>query len=301
MEQAEQLFAASTTVDYSARPILLFYGLSQAGRAVAAASTSAGSQEWRLSKHGIEARNLPQKPLYKVTVADQGWGSFTQLAALLDSGSLPKGAPLGDIWATLPDIASIGLGTADHKPKPALRFSAEDDSHSKYQGAMVGWVRGVPWPSNSWPTEPEIIDYLSTYPTLAGSDKPNLSHRHEVDPDALGHTRHDPYDKIADFLRAWPLPPGLDPWDGRTVPYRGDDDRWAFPVLGGSDRPLHPLLAWWAVLFALSMLARYEPASWTEHLDVDSSPDAVALETALERALDTCPELILQTMRRVSR
>jgi hypothetical protein len=85
-----------------------------------------------------------------------------------------------------------------------------------------------------------------------------------------------------------------------TWPYRGDDERYVYPVLGGSDVPLYPLLVWWSVLFALSMLARYEPASWTKLLDVDSSPDAVPLEALLNEALDTCPQLILHAIRGVS-
>jgi len=85
-----------------------------------------------------------------------------------------------------------------------------------------------------------------------------------------------------------------------TQPYRADNDRWAFPALDGGSQPLHPLLAWWALLHALSMLARYEPASWTTHLNVDTSPTGVALETALGHALDTCPVLILRAIEEVS-
>lgn len=48
------------------------------------------------------------------------------------------------------------------------------------------------------------------------------------------------------------------------------------------------------------MLARYEPGIWTAYLAVDSSPAAVPLETALARALDTCPQLIWQAIRAVS-
>jgi hypothetical protein len=51
------------------------------------------------------------------------------------------------------------------------------------------------------------------------------------------------------------------------------------PTVAGYDRPLHPLLAWWAVLFCLSMLARYQPGEWVSHIDVNTSPYAVALET----------------------
>jgi hypothetical protein len=37
-------------------------------------------------------------------------------------------------------------------------------------------------------------------------------------------------------------------------------------------------MAWWAVLFTLSMLARYQPAEWATHVDVDTSSHAVPIE-----------------------
>jgi hypothetical protein len=111
-------------------------------------------------------------------------------------------------------------------------------------------------------------------------------------------------------MRCWPRPGPIDPAkpvmtfledfeDRLTLPYLGDDDRWVFPALGGGKTALYPLLAWWALLFALSMLARYEPASWTGHLDVDASPNTVPLESALGHALDACPQLILYAIRAV--
>ena len=84
-------------------------------------------------------------------------------------------------------------------------------------------------------------------------------------------------------------------------PYTNNDDLWLFPAMGGAALPLHPLLSWWALLFALSMLARYESASWISHLDIDASPDAIKLRTALDLALDTCPQLVLAAIRSVSR
>jgi hypothetical protein len=87
----------------------------------------------------------------------------------------------------------------------------------------------------------------------------------------------------------WSIPPGADIdafASSITLPYRGDDERYVYPALGGATMPLHPLLAWWAILFTLSMLARYEPAAWMKHISVDSSPDAVPLKNALDRGLD---------------
>ena len=103
--------------------------------------------------------------------------------------------------------------------------------------------------------------------------------------------------------RAWTLSDSDDPGKFRsrhTRPYLGDDDRYIFPSIGGDQQALHPLLAWWAILFALSMLARYQPDTWTDYLDIDKSP-AVPVETLLDRALLTCPELLLHAIRSVSR
>ena len=79
-----------------------------------------------------------------------------------------------------------------------------------------------------------------------------------------------------------------------TLPYLGG--RWLFPDVAGTGRPLHPLLAWWCVLLALSMLARYQPAEWASHIDVDASPHAVPLERLLTAALTTVPTLISETL-----
>jgi len=103
--------------------------------------------------------------------------------------------------------------------------------------------------------------------------------------------------------RAWTLSDSDDPGKFRsrhTRPYLGDDDPYIFPSIGGDQQALHPLLAWWAILFALSMLARYQPDTWTDYLDIDQSP-AVPVETLLDRALLTCPELLLHAIRSVSR
>jgi len=51
-------------------------------------------------------------------------------------------------------------------------------------------------------------------------------------------------------------------------------------------------MIWWAILYALSMLARYAPEAWAKVIDVDMSADAVAVEFMLEEALSVIPEAI---------
>ncbi|KOG74492.1 hypothetical protein ADK77_05140 [Streptomyces antibioticus] len=76
------------------------------------------------------------------------------------------------------------------------------------------------------------------------------------------------------------------------------------PVLPAGPAPmkreLHPLMVWWAVLYTLSMLARYEPATWSTLISVDNSQHAVAIERLLERAINHVPVLIADTIDEVS-
>jgi len=286
LEQAEQLFRAAVEVAPTSRPILLFYGLSQAGRAVAASSKAAGTANWELRGHGIKATELDRPALHKVVIRNAGGGSFTQLASLLASGSLPSSVTLGSVWATIPDLGRHPLTSGAAAYKTFLHIRAIRDDGNQ----VVGWVGGLPWRFTTPYTESDIASYLDAYPTLAGSGP------------IAGDIVREEETHTARIQRTWPpQPDGMDAFVLRsTTAYRGDDDRQVFPALGGNTRPLHPLLAWWAVLFALSMLARYEPAAWTTHLSVDSSADAVPLETILDRALETCPELILHTIRSVA-
>ena len=309
LEQAEQLFRAAEEIGYAARPILLFYGLSQAGRAIAAACNACMS-DWRLSGHGITVRNITvnnlsrQSPLHDVKVADKGSGSFTQLAPMLNSGTLPNGATLGQIWSTIPGLADRPLPNSSGQ-FPPLRFV--DNVHIQKFGTPLqeihGSIGGLPIQLSS-AVDPwrAVQQFLDAYPSLMGSAPSPLC----SDAAILEYTNA----PTMKAIRSWLWPGSIDPSESasasrefvnsRTVPYLGEDDRWIFPALGGSTTPLHPLLAWWALLYALSMLARYEPDSWTVHLTIDTSPTAVPLETALARALDTCPQLIWHAIRAVS-
>ena len=84
-----------------------------------------------------------------------------------------------------------------------------------------------------------------------------------------------------------------------TTRYRMSD-LYVFPAVGANKDCLHPFMAWWAVLFALSMLARYHPEAWADHIAVDSSKVAVAIEHLLNEALTAVPELLLRTIMDVS-
>jgi hypothetical protein len=56
-------------------------------------------------------------------------------------------------------------------------------------------------------------------------------------------------------------------------------------------------MTWWAILFLLSTLARYEPAGWSTFLDNDRSVIATELQGALDLALDRLPLLLVDALR----
>jgi hypothetical protein len=78
--------------------------------------------------------------------------------------------------------------------------------------------------------------------------------------------------------------------------YRLVGRRWLRPAVIANSEPPSPLLTWWVILFALSVLARYHPVAWAEALNVDSSPVAVALERAMRKAIDALPQLVAEAV-----
>ena len=244
------MFTAAEEIGYASRPILLFYGLSQAGRAIAAASAKADNNNFKLTGHGITTPNLDQRPaLHELIVIDHGAGSFTQLAPLLQSGSLPRGEPLGQIWAVIPDLLGQPLASTTGY-LPPLRFEAAMVLEAGTQQQVIhGSVHGLP-ARLSVAADPKqaVVEFLSSYPSLTGSGESHL---------ADGIMLNDRHTGTGWVMRAWPSPPNpADPAeytalvenfeDRCTLPYRGDDDRWVFPALGGDTTALHPLLVWWA-------------------------------------------------------
>lgn len=84
-------------------------------------------------------------------------------------------------------------------------------------------------------------------------------------------------------------------FESRLPTYRGRP--WAFPRL--QNQNLHPVVVWWAVLYTMSMLARYHPESWVRAIDVDNSPWAVPLEHLLDQALTAVPEIIYEALTQI--
>ena len=142
LEQCEQFLAAARDAGYATRPVQLFYALSQAGRALVAASPRIGNQAWRVSGHGLTA-NTNAAAVADVAVTATKAGLFPSVAAALGIGCLVPDEPvaLRELWPLLPESILVPL-TADAL-LPVLMFSqAGWPEATVFSDAKICWIPG---------------------------------------------------------------------------------------------------------------------------------------------------------------
>ena len=302
LEQAQQLFSAAAGIEPAARPLALFYGLSQAGRALAAAR---GGNPWTFRTHGIgeDTTNTPATTVaeFRIEPHKSGTGAFNVVASALKSSSLPGPTRLGDLWNLIPDTWRFELpGSGPHR---LLHIDFDRDQ----PGAPVnGTLSNLPAslaaprsagddpsaPRTDWTEEQDRVrDYLTSYPSLAGYEFTTGRGQ------PIGLQTYD--NETASVRIYWPsTPKRIVTADERrktvAATYLGHTN--VYPSIDGARKPLHPLVTWWALLFGLSILARYEPEAWGRAIDINQSPEAVAIEHLLESALDSLPELLYRAL-----
>lgn len=297
IEQSEQLFRGAEQADYAVRPLLLFYGLSQAGRAIAA--TMVSDNGGKLFGHGLKSGALGS-PLHELSFEPLKTGAFKVLNVALTGAGWTEASTVGAVWSAIPELSEQPLPGEVHPP--ALSLYEEN----RYVGSGVA-VDGLPTEvlppllpdqSPEWPhvaDEAAVDAYLRAhYPSLRdlryappGDSRtttymgPRTVRAHRTLDDADGVRR-----------QFWEVTPAL----GRRYLGIGVGDFWAFPDVGASGVAPHPIMLWWALLYALSMRARYEPQAWLHDLDVNSNPHAVSLERALDIAVSVPPELVAELL-----
>lgn len=261
LEQAEQQFRAAASVGPESRPLNLFYGLSQAGRAIAAARTPGGQGTSPIvSGHGLKVHELdamrPGDDIFTLHVRGEGGRdtSFGRLAWLMGSDALqPEGVSLAAVWMMLPEV-SVDFPIDGHHR--AQLVNADDDT----------FRLAVP------EDDKNATALRAAYPQLRPA---------AMDDGQFGYSGYEPGEGTP--MRRFRLPDAQ-----RTLSnYRGSSA--LMPAWREGGGYLDPLLAWWVMLYALSMLARYRPVEWTRAIDVDKSSRAVWLEQLLDKALDAVP------------
>lgn len=305
LEQAEQMFRAAATVGPATRPLLIFYGLSQAGRAIAAAAAHIDDGDrWNLKGHGITSTKLDRElPEIEIRTGSLGEnGSFVRLSEVLKSPLWGK-APicLNELWDQIPENERKPLLETELRRTP-LWVEHHDLHEQRHPLASVPVVGFPPRLLNSDNGREALDSYLEAFPEAKGyHDFLRVNLQPDGDPAFDRHT-----DGWGELLMHWRLPSGrpgtieerLALLESITRPYKGR--LYFFPVVTPCQRSIHPLMIWWATLHALSMLARYQPAEWASHINIDASRYAVAIERLLKDAIRSLPELIMETIDQVA-
>jgi len=290
LQQFDELLAAAATAGHASRPVSLFYALSQAGRAIAAAH---GAERWRLRGHGLRTPELGVANVLELRVRldrrrkgrdDAFIDSFAGVAEATRS-PLP-GAPmeLGRLWTSLPCLPV----PADETRWPRALLVVPDEpgtqqlfAWDRVSATVVGFDELSPAAvrrqlvryaaaADVHLDQPQGLPLL-TAPTPLGT---GVRLYWPTDTRDLGGQQRT-LDRVA-------------PVDGRT------GQRWMRPSVGGT--AVSDLMTWWALLFGVSMLARYEPDAWTAALDYDRSTLAAPLAALLDAGLEVVPELVVAAL-----
>lgn len=301
LEQAEQMFRAAAEVGPATQPLLLFYGLSQAGRAIAAAASEITDDDWQLRGHGI--RSVPESlsgPLPNVLIRVErvgSRGSFARLSELLESPLWDDVVTFGTLWDCVPENRLVPLDDNATTRRTPLWVVEPDRFIQPHPLVSVPVAYFPSWVINSSERRASLSNYLAAFPEA----QDYCSYYHSgTTTDAIPEFAWHP-DGTGELLMNWELPGGdggyseqIDFLRTKTRSYGGS--LHFFPAVDSSQRGIHPLMAWWAVLFVLSMLARYQPAEWMSHIDVNNSRHAVPLEDLFKQAIQVVPWLIAEAI-----
>lgn len=313
LAQSEDLWRAGIGLTADTSPIVLYYSLCQGARALLAACLKADRWEG-LPGHGVSLQPKPgcspDKPtLDCYLVAPDGRGFLSVVAELVNSPVLAGPVDLVTLACSLPQYEEFGL-TAEDRPYPLivslLDSRAKKDqqvplvigplpnrlvAHEVKPSPLGGEVRTVLRPSTN-----EIAEWLKSYPSLAALGMP-LEIEY-VNPDIR---RLDWYGvcvvwnlkKTMDSYgqHEW-LQTVLDVFDPPQVAGGLPSSGLVLPTIAGNSRPQAPLVGWWLLLYAFSMMARYHPRQWTRLLDLDRSIQAVPVQSILATAAQAIPELL---------
>lgn len=201
--------------------------------------------------------------------------------ALGVQGLVPKEKiKLRDLWELVPESVDAPLESTPEFPVLSFQRGTRFLSGEYYcDNAHLGYI---PFRvRDECETDPaKLNDFLGRYPSLGGWQHQPVSGDQNWERRSQGSSfdslkldwRHDA-DDPAEVAAVNTL---------RATRYRSDGDWWVFPTVGSMTNSVHPLTVWWAILYALSAMARYEPRRWASIVEIDSSPDANAIEHILD-------------------
>jgi hypothetical protein len=283
LEQAEELAEAARAVAPPSKPLLLFYALSQAGRAIAADVLQAPG--WRIMGHGASpkhsagGKHAVDRVLDSTVGIDQKEsGAFRVVSATLGS-QVPGGAmKIADLWSSLPELG--GPAWLAGLERRSLRLQSDSTGAGD---ALERLRAGLTQARVDLDGDQDLASTLDTYPSAAGYEIRTVAYR-------MG-----PKVQVV----VWPqqdAPLGFRRLDEVGVSLGERGTYYLRPPVSIDGTTPVPLMTWWAILLALSSLARYEPEVWVAALDVNTSRIATALEALMEVAEARIPKLVEEAL-----
>lgn len=319
LEQSEQMWRASEMVTDSTRPILLFYGLVQGALALSAVRTTGDNWEFKTG-HGLEysceeIKGGKAPTLANISVREKLWRNgdrgVQHVAKQLGSPVLAESVNLDVLASSLHEAREFHLGS-DHLGALEIIVSDLENDFFPHQNTKKITVNLFPLPARIEETAPgcfsqeQVEVWLRAYPKLAELGRPRSALRRPPNPQYGDHqpgqwsvTCEWELDQVMsgvqlrDFASGVPDAWSLSPYGFLSAGISG----LALPLVAGNGNPMHPLIIWWAILFAFSNLARYKPRSWTKLVNLDESRQAVPVEAILDAATRAIPQLLLAEIR----
>jgi hypothetical protein len=281
LAQAEELWDAASVVGPAARPLPLFYCLSQAGRAISAAWVD--GDDWQPTSHGLSSRASPlTDPLsYSVKKTRDPLGAFAMVADATGSATFNGSVTVAELWASLLPFPASG---AIRAARPLIL-------------EPISLVVGT--------AEERVMDLLRpTYCVLAFVAPEQVDERLAHYPTSTGYQIHGSRPTPLGRVEAIVSFPGengeLRPLFEIASPTSSgfSERKYAIrPRIGtGGGTPPSELMTLWALVYAFSQLARYHPDLWVTALDPDKSEIAVLLENGIDVAMNEVAGLLLPAL-----
>ncbi|WP_412542929.1 hypothetical protein R8Z50_10740 [Longispora sp. K20-0274] len=291
LHQFEELLDASARVGASSRPITLYYALVQAGLAISAVHND---NPWSFGKHGLKLNpDFSGADLTALTVRPDGQGAFQAGARATGSPAIAGAVSLDALWASLPDLGEIPLqGSTVPRALDAFESRGELSFQIDFDGSPR--LR-----------ESEKEDGLRLTLVVDGKCPAPGRAREHLRQLLAGYPLPDGFSVLEDTFRviregrwsaavAWRQDLEL---NAVAPEYRFVDRRHIRPsVESDQAQPPSPLMTWWLLLYAFSMLSRYFSRDWSRMLNIQRSEIAAKLEHALDLALEVLPHLIIEAL-----
>jgi len=203
-----------------------------------------------------------------------GKDAFGAVSRAIGSPDLADDVEIGALWAALPGSYRIPAGSWQPQWRAALAVLDE----TAYRG-KEGQVQVQAMSMGGNPHLDEMSTLRGRYPSLPADTK-------------IGLKRGDPPLGLGNWIAVLT-------WSDETaladVALGTASDEKALhllPTLPNQDERPAELMIWWALLYGLSIFARYYPGLWMEALAVDHSELTVPLEGILHAALTAIPALL---------